>query len=109
MSGSGYWECVLCAQPFTSLEGWKAHVDGRASGTCKGWPTHAPATPLTEADVRRIVTDMLTAWEAAQRHIKEPEPRTMGRCDNHKRPGGCPLHNLQCGYPKCDEFPDENR
>ena len=24
-------------------------------------------------------------------------------CDNRKKPGGCPLHNLQCGYPECDE------
>lgn len=27
---------------------------------------------------------------------------TTGHCENHKKPGGCPLHNLQCGYPKCD-------
>lgn len=27
---------------------------------------------------------------------------TTGHCENHKKPGGCPLHNLQCGYPQCD-------
>ena len=27
---------------------------------------------------------------------------TTGHCDNRKKPGGCQLHNLQCGYPKCD-------
>ena len=27
---------------------------------------------------------------------------TTGHCENHKKLGGCPLHNLQCGYPQCD-------
>ncbi len=27
---------------------------------------------------------------------------TTGHCENHKKPGGCPMHNLQCGYPQCD-------
>ncbi len=27
---------------------------------------------------------------------------TTGHCENHNKPGGCQLHNLQCGYPKCD-------
>ncbi|UZW62716.1 hypothetical protein [Lysobacter enzymogenes] len=32
------------------------------------------------------------------------KPRT-GACKQMRQPGGCPLHNLHCGYPKCDEFP----
>lgn len=27
---------------------------------------------------------------------------TTGHCQNHRLPGGCQLHNLQCGYPQCD-------
>lgn len=33
---------------------------------------------------------------------------TTGHCENHKRPGGCQLHNLQCGYPNCDRRPIAN-
>ena len=32
----------------------------------------------------------------------EANPFTTGHCENRKRPGGCNLHNLQCGYPHCD-------
>ncbi len=39
----------------------------------------------------------------------EPEPppasaKRMGRCPEKRKHGGCPLHNLLCGYPKCDEW-----
>lgn len=34
-----------------------------------------------------------------------PPQLTTGHCANRKKPGGCPLHNLFCGYPKCDEGP----
>lgn len=27
---------------------------------------------------------------------------TTGHCEHRKQPGGCQLHNLQCGYPACD-------
>ena len=27
---------------------------------------------------------------------------TTGHCKEKQRPGGCQLHNLQCGYPNCD-------
>ena len=30
---------------------------------------------------------------------------TTGHCQNHKQPGGCQLHNVQCGYPNCDRKP----
>ena len=26
-------------------------------------------------------------------------------CPEKLKPGGCQLHNLQCGYPKCNEPP----
>jgi hypothetical protein len=43
---------------------------------------------------------MLAAAPAAQVADK---PR-MGGCPEKNQPGGCKLHNLQCGYPKCDEL-----
>lgn len=30
------------------------------------------------------------------------EEETSGWCEEKKRPGGCQLHNLHCGYPNCD-------
>lgn len=30
---------------------------------------------------------------------------TTGHCVNLAQPGGCKLHNLQCGYPECDRKP----
>lgn len=27
---------------------------------------------------------------------------TTGHCKHNNQPGGCKLHNLQCGYPACD-------
>lgn len=30
---------------------------------------------------------------------------TRGHCENNKLKGGCPLHNLHCSWPKCDEKP----
>jgi hypothetical protein len=35
----------------------------------------------------------------------EPKTYTEGHCANKKQPGGCQLHNLQCGYPDCDRRP----
>jgi hypothetical protein len=51
-------------------------------------------------DLRVVLRKMLAELD------KHYAPR-MGRCENHKKPGGCPLHNLYCGYPKCDEYPSE--
>ncbi len=30
---------------------------------------------------------------------------TTGHCKEMKKPNGCQLHNLQCGYPECDRKP----
>lgn len=52
-------------------------------------------------------------WEKRLRAVLMDSPKggsearayTTGHCENHKKPGGCPLHNLQCGYPQCDRQP----
>lgn len=33
---------------------------------------------------------------------KAPPKITTGHCKHNNQPGGCQLHNLQCGYPACD-------
>lgn len=33
---------------------------------------------------------------------------TTGHCEYNKRPGGCPHHNLHCGWPNCDRRPIES-
>lgn len=38
------------------------------------------------------------AWNAA---LAAPQ-YTYGHCENKAQPGGCQMHNLQCGYPDCD-------
>jgi hypothetical protein len=47
----------------------------------------------------------LVAVEAAPAAQPEPKTYTEGHCANHTQPGGCQLHNLQCGYPDCDRRP----
>lgn len=37
---------------------------------------------------------------------KPIEPKAKDYCRNHTAPGGCQLHNVQCGWPKCNEPPE---
>lgn len=53
---------------------------------------------LTATQFRTWLLDRAREIDAAAK------PRT-GACENKRKPGGCQLHNLHCGYPKCDEFP----
>lgn len=50
-------------------------------------------------------------WDAPRNILpKYPEPAAepvWGLCPHKKKTGGCPFHNLQCGYPKCDTTPSE--
>lgn len=34
--------------------------------------------------------------------MSEVETYIYGICAERRKPGGCQLHNLQCGYPDCD-------
>jgi hypothetical protein len=43
----------------------------------------------------------MSKWPAALTPNQKPT-FTTGHCPHKKAPGGCPLHNLQCGYPDCD-------
>ena len=48
------------------------------------------------------LADAVKALEEISKALGVPLPYTTGHCENHKQPGGCPLHNLQCGWPDCD-------
>lgn len=47
------------------------------------------------------IRSMWQGWQAAQAQAAAPA-FTTGHCKNKAQPGGCQLHNLQCGYPECD-------
>lgn len=47
-------------------------------------------------------------WHDGERMVRIPNPKPplikpKGKCPERNKPGGCQLHNLHCGYPKCDE------
>ena len=53
-----------------------------------------------QAARRNAVTRV--AAEIGEAEKQKPVVFTTGHCQNKKMPGGCQLHNLQCGYPTCD-------
>lgn len=38
---------------------------------------------------------------------KPVEPGKVNYCPEKLKPGGCQLHNLQCGYPACNQPPKQ--
>ena len=42
------------------------------------------------------------AFAAGKAAALEYKQQKGGNCPEQKKPGGCQLHNLHCGYPKCD-------
>lgn len=80
----------------------------------------------TEAELREALQACIPVLEAAEREyvalgsfsrekqaiqlrekIRELLSRkdpvvSSGHCKEKKKPGGCQLHNLHCGYPNCD-------
>jgi hypothetical protein len=54
------------------------------------------------------------AMDRARAVLSAPQPApsptyTEGHCAHKKAPGGCQLHNLQCGYPDCDRRPAQQK
>ena len=55
-------------------------------------------------EYRAIALDALAKTEAVNQHANGGGPtKTTGHCEHKRQLGGCQLHNLHCGYPKCDE------
>jgi hypothetical protein len=51
-----------------------------------------------------LIRDLAAEVERLGKLLAGPK-YTEGHCDNKKMKGGCPMHNLQCGYPQCDRRP----
>jgi uncharacterized protein YwbE len=75
--------------------------------------TNKPAWKCTGDGLKRFLTQ--SQYDAQPENIKvwyEPFSApihspilTIGHCKEKAQPGGCQLHNLQCGYPVCDHKP----
>ncbi len=53
-----------------------------------------------------ITQNCWLAWQAAlSQKVEAPSlERFKAVCPELAKPGGCQRHNLQCGYPKCNEL-----
>lgn len=50
-----------------------------------------------------LASSLMTLDNIIKQVQRNEEPKyTTGHCKEHAKPGGCQLHNLQCGYPECD-------
>lgn len=66
-----------------------------------------PATqaPIDKSILKRLVAQVFGEGYSVQLNgvPAGAEPAfTTGHCKEKAKPGGCQLHNLQCGYPECD-------
>jgi L-2-hydroxyglutarate oxidase LhgO len=73
--------------------------------------TQLYAATKQEDPIRQIAEELrkngLTLIRSSKGYkIQKFEPmvaqKSAGHCANKKAPGGCQLHNLQCGWPLCD-------
>lgn len=55
------------------------------------------AYKLGHRDARHAAAELIVATNL------NTQTSTTGHCAEKKKPGGCQLHNLQCGYPQCDK------
>ena len=62
------------------------------------------AVPCT-SDQAMEQADAIVAIKEALAQPAQELTFTTGHCANKAQPGGCQLHNLQCGYPTCDRWP----
>ncbi len=72
---------------------------------CPQYPTFAQPTlePPCDCGLDAAITALRTAIEQAEKRKQEPVAiHCKAKRENH---GVCPHHNLQCGWPKCNEPP----
>lgn len=55
---------------------------------------------MLECSVSKDEYDLVVAERDAL--LANKPTYTTGHCSEKSKPGGCQLHNLQCGYPNCD-------
>mgnify|MGYP000951998300 CR=1 FL=1 len=65
--------------------------------------------PVTEADAQKwmphewVIDAILWATTQCDLAAQQAEPSQTIYCAEKRKPGGCQLHNLHCGWPKCNE------
>ena len=69
--------------------------------------------PVTEADAQTwmphewVIDAILWATMQCDLAAQQAEPSQTIYCAEKRKPGGCQLHNLHCGWPKCNESPQQ--
>lgn len=64
-----------------------------------------------EREIEKMAATLTTSCDAAKvkaPNVPVPAPaptKKVHHCAEKNKAGGCQLHNLQCGYPKCDQPP----
>lgn len=48
------------------------------------------------------------ALKLVREALQQAPTYTEGHCAEKRKPGGCQLHNLHCGYPACDRKPADD-
>jgi hypothetical protein len=99
----------------TALTGAQAEDWGRLTGA----PEIEARIAAEQADTRVCHRDdrcltcprfhgKATHCSVAEQAAPKAEPK-RDHCPEKLKPGGCQLHNLHCGYPKCNEAPAEQK
>lgn len=63
------------------------------------WLNEDATCPINRQALARVL------HRASQLVEEKPVSLSTGHCKEKAKPGGCSLHNLQCGYPSCDRRP----
>jgi len=67
--------------------------------------THSAEYKQTVEALSRMTDDEVNKAYAEAQKRRAEAAYTTGHCQHNKQPGGCQLHNLQCGWPGCDPRP----
>ena len=63
---------------------------------------------MTDGETVELMPAFAALRAALAEPVQEPVAYTTGHCKEKAKPKGCQLHNLQCGYPKCDRKPAQD-
>jgi hypothetical protein len=57
--------------------------------------------PITDKHLLEMMWERFP--EIMQRGTEQKQPVAQTHCSEKRKPGGCQLHNLHCGWPKCNK------
>jgi hypothetical protein len=98
-----YARAALAARPAGIPKGWKIRRDDTPPFKCievhgpNGYGARVMAHERNPLNILYMLCDALLS--------ATPAKPAGGHCPERRKPGGCQLHNVQCGYPKCDQAP----